>query len=72
MSRGQFRFSHFTPDYDVTVAICRDGLELPVVESWDRNPEDRGTLLSAASDFVEVLKRPERGDSSHIWDERPS
>jgi catechol 2,3-dioxygenase-like lactoylglutathione lyase family enzyme len=33
MSRGQFRFSYFTPDYDATVAFYRDGLGLPVVES---------------------------------------
>jgi catechol 2,3-dioxygenase-like lactoylglutathione lyase family enzyme len=71
MSRGQFRFSYFSPDYDATVAFYRDGLGLPVVESWDRNPEDRGTLLGAASDLIEILKLPEGGNSSHLWDERP-
>jgi catechol 2,3-dioxygenase-like lactoylglutathione lyase family enzyme len=71
VSRGQFRFSYFTPDYEATVAFYRDGLGLPVVESWDRDPEDRGTLFGAASGLVEVLKRPESGDSSHLWDERP-
>jgi catechol 2,3-dioxygenase-like lactoylglutathione lyase family enzyme len=69
-SRGQFRFSYFTPDYDATVAFYRDGLGLPVVESWNRNPDDRGTLFGAASGLVEVLKRPESGDSLHLWDER--
>ena len=69
-SRGQFRFSYFTPDYDATVAFYRDGLGLPVVESWNRNPDDRGTLFGAASGLVEVLKRPESGDSSYLWDER--
>lgn len=71
MSRGQFRFSYFSPDYDATVAFYRDGLGLPIVESWDRNPEDRGTLLGAASGLIEILKRPEGDDSSHLWDERP-
>ena len=70
MSRGQFRFSYFSPDYDATVAFYRDGLGLPVVKSWDRNPEDRGTLLGAASGLIEILKRPEGGDSSHLCDER--
>jgi catechol 2,3-dioxygenase-like lactoylglutathione lyase family enzyme len=70
VSRGQFRFSYFTPDYDATVAFYHDGLGLPIVESWDRDPEDRGTLFGAASGLVEVLKRPESGDSSHLWDER--
>ena len=44
---------------------------LPVIESWDRNPEDRGTLFGAASGLIEVLTRPESGESSHLWDERP-
>ncbi len=41
------------------------------VESWDRHPEDRGTLFGAASGLVEIFKRPESGASSHLWDERP-
>jgi catechol 2,3-dioxygenase-like lactoylglutathione lyase family enzyme len=71
VSSGQFRFSYFTQDYDATVAFYRDGLGFPVVESWDRDPEDRGTLFGAASGLVEILKRPESGDSSHLWDKRP-
>ena len=71
MSTGQFRFSYFTPDYDSTVAFYRDGLEFPVMESWDRNPEDRGTLFRAASGIIEVLTRPRPGRSSHVWDDRP-
>ncbi len=35
-------------DYEATVAFYRDGLELPVVASWNRD-RDRGTLLRAAS-----------------------
>jgi catechol 2,3-dioxygenase-like lactoylglutathione lyase family enzyme len=72
MSRGQFRFSYFTPDYETTVAFYRDSLGLPVIETWEHNPEDRGTLFGAASWLIEVLTRPESGDSSHFWDERPS
>lgn len=71
MSRGQFRFSYFTPDYDSTVAFYRDCLEFPVIESWDRNPDDRGTLFRAASGIIEVLARPRPGRSSHFWDDRP-
>jgi hypothetical protein len=29
VSKGQFRFSYFTPDYESTVTFYRDGLELP-------------------------------------------
>lgn len=70
MSRGQFRFSYFTADYDSTVAFYRDGLDLPMLESWDRHADDRGALFAAASGIIEVLARPQ-GDSSHFWDRRP-
>ncbi|MGH7859947.1 MAG: VOC family protein [Candidatus Binatia bacterium] len=70
MSKGQFRFTYFTPDYDATVAFYRDGLELPLLESWDRDPDERGSLFAAASEIIEVLVRP-KGESHHFWDERP-
>lgn len=71
MSEGQFRFAYFTPHYEATVAFYRDGLELPVIETWDRNPDDRGTLFGAASGMVEVLALPSSGEASHLWDDRP-
>jgi catechol 2,3-dioxygenase-like lactoylglutathione lyase family enzyme len=69
-NKGQFRFAYFTPEYDATVAFYRDDLELFVLESWDRGPEDRGTLFEAASGVIEVLLRPENQTSSHLWDDR--
>lgn len=72
MSRGQFRFGYFTPEYEATVAFYRDGLELLVVESWDRSPEDRGTLFQAAAGLIEVLVFPVSGVADHLWDERPA
>jgi catechol 2,3-dioxygenase-like lactoylglutathione lyase family enzyme len=71
VSRGQFRFAYFTPDYDSTVAFYRDGLDFPLLDSWDRNSDDRGTLIAAGSGIIEVLIRPKGGDSSHLWDDRP-
>jgi catechol 2,3-dioxygenase-like lactoylglutathione lyase family enzyme len=68
---GQFRFAYFASDYDRTVAFYREGLGLPVQESWDRGPEDRGTLFSAAGGVIEVLARPQRPDSHGPWDVRP-
>ncbi len=41
-------------DYEATVTFYRDGVELPVVASWNRD-RDRGTLLQAASGIIEVL-----------------
>lgn len=71
MTQGQFRFAYFTPDFESTVAFYRDGLELPVMGSWDRGPDDRGALFGAASGIIEVLARPQSGISSHLWDARP-
>ncbi|MEE8391279.1 MAG: VOC family protein, partial [Anaerolineae bacterium] len=33
----------------------RNGLELPIVDSWDRGPAQRGTLFQAAAGIIEVL-----------------
>ena len=71
MSKGQFRFAYFARDYEATVAFYRGGLEFPVIESWDRSPDDRGILFSAASGIIEVLAFPRSGGSSHLWDDRP-
>jgi catechol 2,3-dioxygenase-like lactoylglutathione lyase family enzyme len=67
---AQFRFCYFTPKYEETVAFYREGLGLSLLESWDRNPEDRGSLLQAAGGIIEVLARPQ-GPSDHLWDDRP-
>src|SRR5262249_4235694 len=72
MGQGQFRFAYFTPAYEATVAFYRDGLELPVLQTWDRGPDDRGTIFGAASGMIEVLARPRGGESSHLWDDRPA
>jgi len=70
MTRGQFRFAYFTPLYEATVAFYQDGLDLPVVEMWDRSPDDRGTLFGAASGMIEVLALPQSDRSGHLFDER--
>ena len=67
---AQFRFCYFTPKYEETVSFYRDGLELPLLESWNRNPDDRGSLFQAAAGIIEVVVRP-TGPSSHLWDDRP-
>ncbi len=69
-SKGQFRFSYFTPQYDATVAFYRDDLELAVLESWNRSADDRGALFAAASGIIEVLLRPKGQAPSHLWDDR--
>ena len=71
MSKGQFRFSYFTPEYGATVAFYGDGLGLPILESWDRGLDDRGTLFTAASGVIEVLARPTATEPSHFYDYRP-
>jgi catechol 2,3-dioxygenase-like lactoylglutathione lyase family enzyme len=71
MGKGQFRFAYFTPRYEETVAFYREGLEFPTIEAWDRTPDDRGTLFSAASGVIEVLALPGNSQSDHLWDDRP-
>jgi catechol 2,3-dioxygenase-like lactoylglutathione lyase family enzyme len=71
IGKGQFRFSYFTREYEATISFYRDDLELPVVESWDRSPDDRGTLFAAASGIIEVVLRPDDPASFHGWDDRP-
>ena len=51
----EFRFIFRAKDYEASLAFYRDGLGLPVVDSWDRGPAERGTLFQAASGIVEVL-----------------
>ncbi|MBU0703743.1 MAG: VOC family protein [Chloroflexi bacterium] len=54
---GKFRFIFRARDYEAAVTFYRDGLELPVIGSWDRGPAERGTLFQAASGIIEVLAR---------------
>jgi catechol 2,3-dioxygenase-like lactoylglutathione lyase family enzyme len=70
MTSRQFRFAYFTPRYDETVVFYRDGLGLPVLHAWDRSPDDRGTLIAAASGLIEVLAQPAGGGADHLFDER--
>ena len=70
MSDRQFRFAYFTAIYDETVAFYRDGMNMPVVHSWNRSPDDRGTLIAAASGLIEVLAQP-HSDAEHLFDSRP-
>jgi catechol 2,3-dioxygenase-like lactoylglutathione lyase family enzyme len=52
---GEFRFIFRAKDYGASVAFYRDGLELPIVDSWDRGPAEKGTLFQAGSGIIEVL-----------------
>src|SRR3954470_10144036 len=71
MSTREFRCCYYVEDYDKTLVYYRDGLELPVLESWDRSPDDRGTLFAAASGIIEVLALPQQRPLSGVTDTRP-
>lgn len=66
-----FRCAFFARDYEASIAFYGNALGLPVVERWERGPDDRGTLFAAACGVVEVLARPRRWDPSSPWDVRP-
>lgn len=71
MTDREFRFAYFTPRYYETVEFYRDWLELPIAYSWDRSPDDKGTLVTAASGLIEVLAQPSV-ISDHHFDKRPA
>ncbi|MGD1992944.1 MAG: VOC family protein [Anaerolineae bacterium] len=52
---AEFRLIFRAKDYEPSVAFYRDGLELMIVHSWDRGPDQRGTVFQAASGLIEVL-----------------
>jgi catechol 2,3-dioxygenase-like lactoylglutathione lyase family enzyme len=39
--------------------------------TWDRHPDDHGTLFGAAGGMIEVLAFPQHGECAHLWDDRP-
>jgi len=71
VNKRQFRFAYFAAAYEATIAFYREGLELSIIENWDRGPGDRGTLFAASSGIIEVLALPKNGKSTHALDERP-
>ncbi len=70
MTTEQFRFTYFTERYEETVAFYRDGVNFPLLHSWNRSADDKGSLLGAAAGTIEVLLRP-AGDCDHLFDPRP-
>jgi catechol 2,3-dioxygenase-like lactoylglutathione lyase family enzyme len=52
---GEMRFIFRAQDYDAAVAFYRDGLEFPIISSWDRGPTNRGTLFQVGKGVLEVL-----------------
>lgn len=69
--RPEFRGAFFAAAYEMSVAFYRDGLGFEVIESWDRGPDDRGTLFGVASGIIEVLATPGAVPEGSPWDHRP-
>jgi len=69
--RREFRFTYFSPIYDETIAFYRDGMRFPILDSWDREGEDRGTAFGVSSGMIEVLAQPANPDAEHLFDRRP-
>ena len=70
-STRQFRFAYFTPRYRETVSFYADRLGLPVLDSWDRSTDDKGTVFGAAAGRIEVLNQPlDAAASEHFFDDR--
>jgi catechol 2,3-dioxygenase-like lactoylglutathione lyase family enzyme len=71
MPAREFRCCFYAADYEGTLAFYRDGLGLGVLGSWDRAPDDRGTLFAAASGVIEVLALPRQRPLAGVSDTRP-
>ena len=69
MSNGQFRCCIYANDYEQTLGFYSGSLGFLVSESWDRGPDDKGTLFGVASGFVEVLARPKAVEATFDWGE---
>jgi len=67
MAKKQFRCCIYANDYEQTLAFYRDGLGFEIADSWDRGPDDKGTLFSVASGFSEIMKRPAVIESQFDW-----
>ena len=63
---NEFRCAFFTEEYESTLSFYREMLGLEVGESWDRAPDDKGTIFLAGSGMIEVLAMP-RHDRSWVW-----
>lgn len=70
MPDRQFRCAFFARDYERSIAFYGDTLALPVVETWDRGVNDRGTLFTAGSGLIEVLALPTTAPDNSVWDHR--
>ena len=55
---AEFRLIFRPKNYESSVSFYKDGLELPIAASWDRSPDERGTVFQAAAGLIEVLALP--------------
>jgi uncharacterized glyoxalase superfamily protein PhnB len=56
--KNEFRFVYNSAKYNETVAFYRDGLQLPLMDSWDEGPEARGSVFQASTGIIEVMEHP--------------
>ncbi len=49
----------FAEDLEKITAFYRDAMQMPVVTSWDRGPEDRGCRLRSAGGFTDIRQKTE-------------
>ena len=71
MNAGEFRCAYFAREYDRVVAFYRDGLAMPVADTWDKGESDKGTIFQAASGLIEIMAMPPQPAGGSAWDFRP-
>lgn len=65
----EFRYYYFTELYEETVAFYRDLVGLQVVSSWDRAPDERGTVFRSpnGTGLIEVEAGESPGPGGGIY-----
>ena len=63
--KNEFRFVYNSTKYSETVAFYRDGLQLPLLDSWDEGPEARGSVFQASAGIIEIMEHP--ATHGHEW-----
>ena len=59
MDKGEFRFAYFSSKYEETIDFYKNILEFNLKFSWDRGPNDKGSVFGHGLGLIEILKQPD-------------
>ena len=59
MDKGEFRFAYFSSKYEETIDFYKNIIEFNLKFSWDRGPNDKGSVFGHGLGLIEILKQPD-------------